>query len=320
MPKAGPSRVVITGIGLISPWGISIREHIMRIKSREKVLRKSEYAISNFVPEDHIEKLKDYARRMYPADHFSIFAAGKALKDAGIDVNPKLDNSIAVIMGSGFCELASREHYLKRVVNRNEIIPSPFIFPNTISNTISAYISIEYGLKGRNITLADSRYSGVSAVACAYDLINSGKAEIAVTGGAEELSDSLHKVIMALQKEPGDLLPLSEGASLLILENLESALKRNAPIYCEISDVNYKNCHVQPSRNLCLRDLSELEIVQQEWSFREIFGDMLGATPAFMIACAAALLRADQELAKETVSIAINDGSGYTISISLKSL
>ncbi|MGA1847500.1 beta-ketoacyl-ACP synthase II [Deferribacter abyssi] len=254
-------RVVITGIGLVTPIGIGVNENwegILACKSGVSELTKFDASnfpvkiaaeVKNLTPEDYVDK-KDVKR----FDEFIVFAlvaAELASRDAGLNFDNIEHEEAGAIIGSGIGGFKTIEEqheiYLKKGYRR----VSPFFIPSAIINMASGAISIRYGLKGPNSSVVTACATGSHAVGDAFKIIQRGDAKIMFAGGSESAITPLAvagfanmKALSRRNDEPEkasrpfdknrDGFVMGEGAGILVLEELEHALNRNAKIYAEV--------------------------------------------------------------------------------------
>lgn len=254
-------RVVVTGVGVVTPIGKTKEEYWESLLKGKSGVKKTEqfkdYAsqiaavVEDFNPEDYIEK-RDI-KKMDRFTHFALAAASMAISDASLAFDKVEDkNKVGVIIGSGVGGIGTIETQLKILQERGPRRVSPFLVPMMIANIASGYISIEYGIRGPNTTIVTACASGTHALGEAFRIIKRGDADIMIAGGAEAPLTSVAfagfnamRAMSTRNSEPEkasrpfdlhrDGFVIGEGAGVLILETLESALARNAGIYGEIA-------------------------------------------------------------------------------------
>lgn len=254
-------RVVVTGLGAITPIGNDVKTYWERLLKGESGVDK----IRAFDTDDHVVKIagevKDFqpeekippktARRLDRCVQFCLWSAIEAVEDAKIDFGKYDPDRIGVIIGSGIGGLLTWERGHTKFVKQGPATVSPFIIPMMITDMTSGYVSIHWGLKGPNYTTVSACASGAHAIGDAFRAIRYGDAEVMVTGGAEapitpfalagfsnmralsRRNDEPQKASRPFDKAR-DGFVLAEGAATLVLEELEFAQKRGAKIYCEI--------------------------------------------------------------------------------------
>jgi len=249
-------RICITGIGVISPIGIGKEEFLFSLKKgRSGIEEIKEFdthfspskkggTIRSFHPKDFIPASK--IRRLDRASQFAIAASKLALADAKFSVTRENSSRVGVVLGSGFCGLSSSEEFHRGQVLKGFLDLNPMLFPNTVPNAPSSYVSIEFGIRGVNSTLVQSFCTAEAALCFACDQVRKGKADLIVTGGVDELSEFLFRGFSELhllatdqghgeKSRPYDKvrngLVLGEGAGLLVIENEEHARSRGVRIY-----------------------------------------------------------------------------------------
>jgi len=252
-------RICITGIGVVSPIGIGKEEFLFSLKKGRSGIEKIEEfdthfsrskkggAIRSFHPKDFIPASK--IRRLDRASQFAIAASKLALADAGFSVTRENSSRVGVVLGSGFCGLSSSEEFHRGQVLKGFLDLNPMLFPNTVPNAPSSYVSIELGIQGVNSTLVQSFCTAEAAIIFACDQLQKRRADLILTGGVDELSEYLFRGFSELHLLATDTgygekscpydkmrngLVLGEGAGLLVLEREEHARSRGVRIYGRI--------------------------------------------------------------------------------------
>lgn len=255
-------RVVVTGLGVVSPVGNDVKTawaNILAGKSGITQITKfdaSAFAstiageVKNFNAEDHISA-KD-ARRMDTFIQYGLAAAIEAVKDSGIEATEENAERIGVSIGSGIggMQLIEDTDILYQASGPRKI--SPFFIPGTIINMISGNLSIMFGFKGPNVAIVTACTTGTHSIGDASRMIEYGDADVMIAGGAEaaitRLSVGGFAAARALSNRNDDPATASrpwdkdrdgfvigEGAGVLVLEEYEHAKKRGAKIYAELS-------------------------------------------------------------------------------------
>lgn len=254
-------RVVITGLGIISPVGTGIEKfwsNLLEGKSGIGPITRFDASqlptriageVKDFNPEDFLDKKE--IRRMDLFTQYAVAAAKMAVEDSQLDLTMVDLNRVGVILGSGIGGIETMEEQCKVLYNKGPNRTSPFMVPMMIVNMAAGQISIYFGAKGPNITVVSACASGTNAVGDAFKLIQRGDADIVITGGTEASITPLSfagfcsmKALSTRNDEPTkasrpfdkdrDGFVMGEGAAILILETLEHALKRGAKIYAEV--------------------------------------------------------------------------------------
>ncbi|MCM8800111.1 MAG: beta-ketoacyl-[acyl-carrier-protein] synthase family protein [Candidatus Omnitrophica bacterium] len=258
-------RVVITGLGVISPAGedlenfynnlISGRSFIRLVDNFDVSLFNSKIAAQDLEFDPLKFDIKDY-QRMDRYVQFSIAAAKEAIRDSRIDFKEISPYRIGVVLANAICGTRFMEEEFLLVTDwaKHPIDPRkgrPYLYDAAMFNTPSIEIASFFGCKGINCTLSTGCTAGTDAIGFAFELIRDGKQDLIITGAGEApitpITFGAFDVIGAISKyneEPSkasrpfdrrrDGFVISEGAGVLILEELEHALKRDAKIYCEI--------------------------------------------------------------------------------------
>ena len=254
-------RVVVTGLGLITPVGIGVDESwknilngvsgITKISKFDSSGFKSQVAgeVKNFDPDLHLNP-KD-SRRMDTFIQFGLVAGIEAIKDSGLEVTDENSERIGVSIGSGIGGINLIEVTSGIFDQGGPRKVSPFFVPGTIINMISGNLSIMYGLKGPNISIVTACTTGTHSIGDASRMIEYGDADVMIAGGAEaaitELTVAGFSAAKALTQHNDDPATASrpwdrdrdgfvigEGAGVMVLEEYEHAKNRGAKIYCEL--------------------------------------------------------------------------------------
>lgn len=215
----------------------------------ECVLVKIAGEVKDFIPTDHIARKE--ARRMDRFAQLAVAASRQAVKNAELRIDSSNDEDIGVIVGSGIGGLTTLFEQTKIFLERGPERVSPFLAPMMISDIAAAQISIVLGVKGPNLCTTSACSSGSDAIGAAYELIRHGAAQTMIAGGTESIINpigitafSALKALSTRNDAPKlasrpfdaerDGFVISEGASILIMENLEHARKRDANIMAEL--------------------------------------------------------------------------------------
>ena len=253
-------RVVITGVGLITPLGTGKDKTWKRLLDGECGIDKitafdsTEYLVhiagevNDFNPEDYIEKKE--LKKIGRFSQFAIAASIEALKDAKFEITPENADRVGVIIGSGIGGLEIIEQEIGKLVEKGPKKVSPFYIPAAISNMAAGNASIYLGAKGPNKSIVTACASGTNSIGDAFQTILLGKADVILAGGTEGTVTPSGIAgfgnLKALSTNPDpkkasrpftadrDGFVLGEGAGILVLEELEHAKKRGAKIYAEV--------------------------------------------------------------------------------------
>ena len=251
-------RVVVTGIGIVSPIGNSIPIFWKNAQEGTNGISKISNLDTSHLPihiagecqidlEQHIDKKS--LNKMDRFTAFSLIAANEALADSKIDLKKINSNKAGVIIGSGIGGMITFEEQHKRLLKNPKRV-SPFFIPSMIPDIAAGQIALKYGLKGINYSVVSACASSSHCIGDAFRNIKHGYSDIIVAGGSESSITSMSIAgfgnMKALTKNPDynnaskpfdlnrDGFVMGEGAGILILEQLEHALDRNAKIYAEI--------------------------------------------------------------------------------------
>ena len=254
-------RVVVTGLGLVTPLGTGVEKTwkaicagesgIGRITKFDPTGYDAQIAgeVKDFDPAHFIEKKE--IKKMDPFIHYAVGAAQLAVDDAGLKVAPEEATRVGVYIGSGIGGLGSIEHYHNVLKEKGPGRVSPFFIPMTIINLASGQVAIRIGAKGPNSCAVTACATGNHCIGDAYRLIQRGMADVMVAGGAEAAitplgvagfasakalsfrNDAPTKASRPFDKDR-DGFVLGEGAGVVVIEELEHARKRGVRIYGEL--------------------------------------------------------------------------------------
>jgi 3-oxoacyl-[acyl-carrier-protein] synthase II len=259
-------RVVVTGLGLVSPLGVGVQNvfsrllagesgiHLLRTIDTERFKVKIGGDILDWDAERDCPEAFSDRKEIKRVDRFSQFAlvaAHEAVRDSGIDFNKEDSYRCGVIMGSGIGGLHEIEEQCTRLILKGPDRVSPFTVPKMMLNAAGGNLSIRYGLRGVNYSVATACASANNAIGDALRSIQHGESDILVTGGTESaitqmgLSGFQNMKALSMRNDAPteasrpfdadrDGFVLSEGAGILILEEYEHARRRGAKIYCEL--------------------------------------------------------------------------------------
>jgi len=255
-------RIVVTGLGIISPVGIGLTASWSNIVAgRSGITTITRFDTSHF-PVHIAGEVKDFdvgqylsakeARRYDTFVHYGLVSTMEAIKDAGLDGYAGDKERVGVCVGSGIGGLPMIEETQTAYLNGGWRKISPFFVPGSIINMISGLVSIHYGYKGPNLATVSACSTANHSIGEAARLIEYGDADIMIAGGAEATISplgiggfcasralSMHNDDPAGASRPWDAgrdgFVLGEGAGVLVLEELEHAKARGARIYCELT-------------------------------------------------------------------------------------
>jgi len=255
-------RVVVTGLGIISPVGNGVPEAwknilagtsgITRITRFDASAFTSQIAgeVKGFDPAQ-VLSVKE-ARRFDTFIHYGLAAAIEAIKDSGLDLDREQREQVGVCIGSGIGGLPLIEETHKTMLASGPRKISPFFIPGSIINLIAGQLSIMYGLKGPNLALVTACTTANHCIGDAGRLIEYGDADVMVAGGSEACISPLGlggfcaaRALSTRNDDPAaasrpwdkdrDGFVLGEGSGVLVLEEFEHARKRGAKVYCELA-------------------------------------------------------------------------------------
>ena len=255
-------RVVITGLGAVTPLGNDVKTFWEGIKTGKNGVDKvtlfdasdlkTQIAaeVKNFEPTDYFEKKE--ARKMDRFTQFALVAASEAMADSGIDMEKEDPWRVGVITGSGIGGISTFEEQHSVLLERGPGRVSPFFIPMMIANIAPAQIAIKFGAKGVNENIVTACASGTNAIGDAFRHIQYGQNDVVIAGGCEAVVSPVAfagfcnmKAMSTRNDDPAhasrpfdaerDGFVLGEGAGFVVLEELEHAKARGAKIYAELA-------------------------------------------------------------------------------------
>lgn len=258
----GQRRVVVTGLGLVSPVGNTVGdawENLLAGRSGIATITKFDHSglsvhfggeVKGFNIEDYISAKE--ARHMDTFIHYGIAAGTQAFRDSGLEVTEANSERIGVLVGSGIGGLPLIEETHTEYTTRGARRISPFFVPGSIINMISGHLSINLNLKGPNVAAVTACTTGLHSIGLAARLIQYGDADVMIAGGAESTISPLGvggfaaaRALSTRNDDPAtasrpwdkdrDGFVLGEGSGVMILEEYEHAKARGAKIYAELA-------------------------------------------------------------------------------------
>jgi len=254
-------RVVITGLGLVTPIGIGVdASWKAALEGRSGVVPITHFDASAF-PVRIAGEVKDFdpgqyieAKEIKKMDrfiHLAMAAATMAVEDSGLKINEANAERVGVVIGAGMGGLPAIEHYHKVLLEKGHRKVTPFFIPMLIINLASGNVSIKYGAKGPNSAAVTACATGSHSIGDAFRIIQRDEADAMITGGTESVITSLGiagfaamKALSTRNDEPEkasrpfdaarDGFVMGEGSGVVVIESLDNALKRGAKIYAEI--------------------------------------------------------------------------------------
>jgi 3-oxoacyl-[acyl-carrier-protein] synthase II len=253
---------VVTGLGLVTPLGTGVQKNwealiagrsgigpITRFSDLEFFATRIAGEVRDFRAEDFIEPKE--IKKMDLFIQYGVAAAQMAAQDGGFQIPPDEAHRVGVIIGVGLCGIETIEQYHKAYLEGGPRKISPFFIPKVISNLAPGHVAIRHGAKGVNWTPTSACASGNHAIGEAFHLIRRGLQDAMIAGGAESAITPLGvggfsamKALSTRNDDPEhasrpfdrdrDGFVIAEGSGILILEERERALKRNAKIYAEV--------------------------------------------------------------------------------------
>jgi len=265
-PAQPQRRVVVTGVGGVTPLGLDMEtswQQALKGTSGIAAITKFDAAakegdnfklgtrfageVKGFQIDQYVPKKEQKKQDLFIA--YSLASAQMALANAKLTVDPSLGERMGCIIGSGMGGLPGIEEQHQRLLTRGQV--SPFFIPMSIANLASGQVCIRHGLQGVNYSVTSACASGANSIGEAYNYIRYGKFDAMLAGGSESTvcSMAMHgfssmQALSTRNEDPTkasrpfdqdrDGFVLAEGATLLVMESLEHAEKRGAPILCEV--------------------------------------------------------------------------------------
>ena len=254
-------RVVITGMGAITPIGNSVEEFWNSIKEGKTGFGSITYfdtadyrcklaaEVKDFDPAQYMDKKS--ARRMEQFCQFAVAAAGQAISDAGLTMEQEDPYMVGCSVGSGIGSLQAMEREYDRLKEKGPGRVGPMLVPLMISNMAAGNVSIAYGLKGKSLNVVTACATGTHSIGEAYRTIQYGDADVMIAGGTESsitpigiagfsaltalsFSEDPERASIPFDKERNGFV-MGEGSAIVVLEELEHAKRRGAKIYAELT-------------------------------------------------------------------------------------
>ena len=253
-------RVVVTGMGAITPIGNSVEEFWNGIKEGKTGFGPITYfdtadyrcklaaEVKDFDPAQYMDKKS--ARRMEQFCQFAVAAAGQAISDAGLTMEQEDPYMVGCSVGSGIGSLQAMEREYDRLKEKGPGRVGPMLVPLMISNMAAGNVSIAYGLKGKSLNVVTACATGTHSIGEAYRTIQYGDADVMVAGGTESsitpigiagfsaltalsFSEDPQRASIPFDKDRNGFV-MGEGSAVVVLEELEHAKRRGAKIYAEL--------------------------------------------------------------------------------------
>lgn len=254
-------RVVVTGMGAITPIGNSVEEFWNGIKEGKTGFGPITYfdtadyrcklaaEVKDFDPAQYMDKKS--SRRMEQFCQFAVAAAGQAISDAGLDMEQEDPYMVGCSVGSGIGSLQAMEREYDRLKEKGPGRVGPMLVPLMISNMAAGNVSIAYGLKGKSLNVVTACATGTHSIGEAYRTIQYGDADVMIAGGTESsitpigiagfsaltalsFSEDPERASIPFDKERNGFV-MGEGSAIVVLEELEHAKRRGAKIYAELT-------------------------------------------------------------------------------------
>lgn len=254
-------RVVVTGMGAITPIGNSVEEFWSSIKAKKVGIAPITYfdtadykaklaaEVKNFDAKQYMDPKA--AKRMEQFCQFAVAASREAMEDSGIDMEKEDPFRVGVSLGSGIGSLQAIEREYKKLLEKGPGRVNPLLVPMMIGNMAAGNVSIQFGLKGKSINVVTACATGTHSIGEAFRSIQYGEADVMVAGGTEASITPIgvagftaltalntavdpQRASIPFDKERGGFV-MGEGSGVVILESLEHAQARGAKIYAELA-------------------------------------------------------------------------------------
>lgn len=254
------TRVVVTGLGAITPIGNDVASFWQGLKDKKVGIAPITYfdttdykaklagEVKDFDPKKYMDPKA--ARRMEPFSHYAVAAAGEAIAQAGLDMEKEDPFRVGTSIGSGIGSLQAMEREHKKMLEKGPNRVNPLLVPMMISNMAVGNVAMHYGLKGKSINVVTACATGTNSIGEAFRSIQYGEADVMVAGGTESaitplgMSGFAALTALSTNDDPEtasrpfdkdrDGFVMGEGAGIVVLESLEHAQKRGAKILAEV--------------------------------------------------------------------------------------
>lgn len=254
------TRVVVTGLGAITPIGNDVASFWQGLKDKKVGIAPITYfdttdykaklagEVKDFDPKKYMDPKA--ARRMEPFSQYAVAAAGEAIAQAGLDMEKEDPFRVGTSIGSGIGSLQAMEREHKKMLEKGPNRMNPLLVPMMISNMAVGNVAMQYGLKGKSINVVTACATGTNSIGEAFRSIQYGEADVMVAGGTESAITPLGMAgfaaltALSTNDDPEtasrpfdkdrDGFVMGEGAGIVVLESLEHAQKRGAKILAEV--------------------------------------------------------------------------------------
>ena len=254
------TRVVVTGLGAITPIGNDVASFWQGLKDKKVGIAPITYfdttdykaklagEVKDFDPKKYMDPKA--ARRMEPFSQYAVAAAGEAIAQAGLDMEKEDPFRVGTSIGSGIGSLQAMEREHKKMLEKGRNRLNPLLVPMMISNMAVGNVAMQYGLKGKSINVVTACATGTNSIGEAFRSIQYGEADVMVAGGTESAITPLGMAgfasltALSTNDDPEtasrpfdkdrDGFVMGEGAGIVVLESLEHAQKRGAKILAEV--------------------------------------------------------------------------------------
>jgi 3-oxoacyl-[acyl-carrier-protein] synthase II len=263
------NRVVVTGIGVLSPIGIGVEEFWRGcVEGRSGIKPIKSFEVGHLRSKlGHQVEDPDYKRYIKPAnlrrmDRISRMVTASiklAIQDAGLQMSAEDPEQVGIMIGTGLGSSKTVDLFFRDLVHNGPQEVAPLLFQTSVPNAICSHASIEFGITGINTTFSHKEASAESAIVHAFEALRRGKAEVIFAGGGDEISEPLYNVYATLgslspqsSSYPEGMRPfdrtrngivLGEGSGVLVLETLDHARRRGATLYAEMIGYGMVGCN-----------------------------------------------------------------------------
>jgi 3-oxoacyl-[acyl-carrier-protein] synthase II len=261
--KKNNNKVFITGLGIVSPIGLTKEGYWDNAINNISGISRLETNKNNYVANVKIEDFAQHGiepgflRKIDRLTKLLLISGRESLKDAGINVSDDFSDKIGLVVGTSDGPVSEIRNFLEGMIKRGIHSGSPVIFPNRVYNAACGYLSIIENIKGYALTLVNGISSGIDSVCHSYDMLKFGRQEIFIASGVDEYSETIHILYDTLNalyegdepsKQPFNFSQkgfiMGEGSTSIVLETEESANKRGACCYAEVIGYSHSNTPV----------------------------------------------------------------------------
>lgn len=340
-----PEKVVVTGVGVVSPLGPApaffagliagatgirtIDQASLRLEGA--AVPRLEARVRDFNARDHIKPA--LLRRMDRCSQMVVASCRMALADAGLTLAGADAENTGVVVGTAFGNLTESEDFLRGLFAKGPGLANPLTFPNLVLNAPTGYVAIDLGIRGPNLTVVRGEASGEAALALAYDTIVTGQADVLLAGGVDELSPALRQIhadlhLLSPGAEGGEEwsspfdrarngVVMGEGAAMLVLERAEHAAARGARVLAELAGHGSDSAPASPHDWPTVAAAADAHALRAELAALDFRGRARGDGATLVVSCANSTPRLDAVEAARLATL-LGPDDGRTLVTSLK--